>query len=77
MPAVFRWLQKEGGIFSSEMVRTFNCGIGMVCVVDKESVEAVERVLKETDPELDCYRIGALEPRGEKRLDCIIDGSVG
>ena len=30
---VFRWLAKEAGIAESEMLRTFNCGIGMVAVV--------------------------------------------
>ena len=41
IPAVFRWLAEEGGIAESEMLRTFNCGIGMVVMAaasDKESV---------------------------------------
>jgi phosphoribosylformylglycinamidine cyclo-ligase len=33
VPAVFRWLATEAGIAESEMLRTFNCGIGMVAVV--------------------------------------------
>jgi phosphoribosylformylglycinamidine cyclo-ligase len=33
-PAVFGWLAEQGGIAPSEMLRTFNCGIGMVVVVD-------------------------------------------
>ena len=33
-PAVFEWLQREGNIEATEMYRTFNCGIGMVLVVD-------------------------------------------
>jgi phosphoribosylformylglycinamidine cyclo-ligase len=33
-PAVFGWLSEQGGIAPSEMLRTFNCGIGMVVVVD-------------------------------------------
>lgn len=32
-PAIFDWLQKEGNIDSTEMLRTFNCGIGMVIAV--------------------------------------------
>ena len=32
-PAVFQWLQQEGGVAEAEMHRTFNCGIGMVLVV--------------------------------------------
>ena len=33
VPKVFGWLAKVGGLAQSEMVRTFNCGIGMVIVV--------------------------------------------
>ncbi len=33
VPAVFGWLAKVGGLAQAEMVRTFNCGIGMVIVV--------------------------------------------
>ncbi|MCU0607927.1 MAG: phosphoribosylformylglycinamidine cyclo-ligase [Candidatus Edwardsbacteria bacterium] len=32
-PAVFDWLQTQGGIADGEMLRTFNCGIGMVMLV--------------------------------------------
>src|SRR5690606_8616958 len=32
-PAVFSWLSEMGGVSQEEMLRTFNCGIGMVIVV--------------------------------------------
>ena len=35
-PAVFDWLQQAGTIAESEMLRTFNCGIGFVLCVDSE-----------------------------------------
>jgi phosphoribosylformylglycinamidine cyclo-ligase len=38
---VFKWLAKEAGIEESEMLRTFNCGIGMVAVVDEKDADAV------------------------------------
>lgn len=38
VPEVFRWIEEEGSVPLSEMLRTFNYGIGMVLVVDKESV---------------------------------------
>ena len=33
LPPIFRWVMRAGTIAPSEMVRTFNCGIGMVLVV--------------------------------------------
>jgi len=42
MPAVFQWLQKAGGIDDLELLRTFNCGIGMVLVVSKDEAARLE-----------------------------------
>jgi phosphoribosylformylglycinamidine cyclo-ligase len=41
VPAVFQWLASEGGIAESEMLRTFNCGIGMIVVTSPEKADAV------------------------------------
>jgi phosphoribosylformylglycinamidine cyclo-ligase len=38
---VFQWLAKVAGIAESEMLRTFNCGIGMVAVTDEAHADAV------------------------------------
>jgi phosphoribosylformylglycinamidine cyclo-ligase len=40
-PAIFRLLQDAGGIETSEMYRTFNCGIGMVLAVPENEVEEI------------------------------------
>jgi phosphoribosylformylglycinamidine cyclo-ligase len=40
-PAVFGWLASEAGLPQSEMLRTFNCGIGMIAVVDEGSARDV------------------------------------
>jgi len=45
-PAVFEWLA-EAGIAEPEMHRTFNCGIGMVAVVDADRAERVVAALGE------------------------------
>jgi phosphoribosylformylglycinamidine cyclo-ligase len=37
---VFKWLAAAGNIPESEMVRTFNCGIGMIAVLDNTSADA-------------------------------------
>jgi len=43
VPAVFQWLAGEGGIAQNEMLRTFNCGIGMIAVVSPKEADAIIR----------------------------------
>jgi phosphoribosylformylglycinamidine cyclo-ligase len=45
VPPVFSWLAKTGGVEPKEMLRTFNCGIGMILVVAPENVQAVADIL--------------------------------
>lgn len=45
-PALFQWLQQQGGIAESEMWRTFNCGVGMVLCVAAEHSGAALRILQ-------------------------------
>jgi phosphoribosylformylglycinamidine cyclo-ligase len=40
MPELFRWLQMKGGVADAEMVRVFNCGIGMVVIVSADQANA-------------------------------------
>ncbi|MFT5218546.1 MAG: phosphoribosylformylglycinamidine cyclo-ligase [Planctomycetota bacterium] len=35
MPPVFEWLQQAGNVELNEMLRTFNCGVGMVVAIDE------------------------------------------
>jgi phosphoribosylformylglycinamidine cyclo-ligase len=46
LPAVFEWLQQSGNIEQSEMMRTFNCGVGMVLAVDAEHEQDCLRQLE-------------------------------
>jgi len=64
-PAVFGWLQQAGRLDDAEMLRTFNCGVGMVAVVAKDAADTVVKLL-EVEGERP-VRIGAIEPgRGVK-----------
>jgi phosphoribosylformylglycinamidine cyclo-ligase len=45
VPAVFGWLAKTGGVAEHEMLRTFNCGVGMIVVVAPEAADAVTAAL--------------------------------
>jgi phosphoribosylformylglycinamidine cyclo-ligase len=38
---VFKWLADAGGIAQSEMLRTFNCGIGMIVIAAPNEADAV------------------------------------
>jgi len=42
LPEIFQWLQANGNIEQQEMLRTFNCGVGMVMVMpDSEADKAI------------------------------------
>lgn len=47
LPKLFQWLQQAGHIDTQEMYRTFNCGIGMVVIVEAEEAEAVQQFLQQ------------------------------
>jgi phosphoribosylformylglycinamidine cyclo-ligase len=46
LPPVFKWMRDVGGIAEAEMLKTFNCGIGMIAVVDPEQAEALRGLLE-------------------------------
>jgi len=65
MPAVFGWLAKAGRLDDAEMLRTFNCGIGLILVAAKEGLDGVLSALK-AEVEAPVV-IGEIEPgRGVK-----------
>jgi phosphoribosylformylglycinamidine cyclo-ligase len=42
---VFKWLAEQGGIAELELLRTFNCGIGMIAIVKPDAITEVTEVL--------------------------------
>ena len=48
MPPVFGWLKHAGRLDDTEMLRTFNCGIGMIVIADKERASEVTAALQST-----------------------------
>ena len=44
-PKAFLWLQEKGKISTSEMLRIFNCGIGMVCILNKKEISRAQKIL--------------------------------
>src|SRR6185312_17116842 len=45
-PPVFGWLRDVGGVPTDDMLRTFNCGLGMVAVVGKDDTAHVAKALR-------------------------------
>lgn len=45
LPPVFKWLSEAGGLAEAEMLRTFNCGMGMVVVVAPDQAESLTALL--------------------------------
>jgi phosphoribosylformylglycinamidine cyclo-ligase len=58
-PKLFEWLQREGKVAEDEMHRVFNCGIGMVLVVDPAEAKRAAESLRTAGETV--YEIGKIE----------------
>lgn len=72
-PPVFAWLQKAGGIEELEMLRTFNCGVGMVVVVAKDAKDQVLDVFKANGE--NAFELGQLVERDGDAV--LFEGNLG
>jgi phosphoribosylformylglycinamidine cyclo-ligase len=72
VPAVFSWLARTGGVAPAEMMRTFNCGIGMIMVVSSGQAAQVAAVLQEAGEMVE--PIGRIVPRRDAGV--IYRGSI-
>ncbi len=59
LPAIFQWLQREGNVVEAEMLRTFNCGVGMVVCVPEEDAERALTLLTAAGER--AWRLGRIE----------------
>jgi phosphoribosylformylglycinamidine cyclo-ligase len=73
VPPVFSWLADAGGVRPEEMMRTFNCGIGMIAVVAAGQAAQVAAVLQEAGETV--TPIGRIVPRRDAGV--IYRGSIG
>ncbi len=56
---IFNWLQTQGNITEGEMLRTFNCGIGMVVVVsESDAIDTIEQLATSGET---AFQIGIVE----------------
>lgn len=58
---VFDWLRRVGDIKSDEMLRTFNCGIGMVVIVEHDAVNDIRAILEAVGETV--FEIGRISAR--------------
>ncbi len=71
-PAVFRWLQEQGNVVESEMLRTFNCGVGMVvCVAEQDAERALELLAANGET---AWRLGRIEASTDAPAVEVING---
>jgi phosphoribosylformylglycinamidine cyclo-ligase len=70
LPPLFQWLQEQGQVADAEMHRVFNCGIGMVVIVDDADAGAAMQLLAAAGEKVFC--IGRIEARGEGRAQTIV-----
>ena len=55
---IFEWLQEKGHLSDTEMLRTFNCGIGMVVIINKDDSAECQELINTTG--LKCWEIGSV-----------------
>lgn len=67
---IFKIIRKYGNVSDSEMIRTYNMGVGLTIVVSKENVERVKEHIKNKG--VDCYEIGEIV-KGNKQVVTIQD----
>jgi len=60
---IFKYIRNNGNISDDEMLRTFNCGVGFMLIVSKESSMTLSRHIGKY---YNCYEIGRIEKNTEK-----------
>ncbi|MGJ8570526.1 MAG: phosphoribosylformylglycinamidine cyclo-ligase [Hoeflea sp.] len=73
-PAVFSWLSHTGGVAAEEMLRTFNCGVGMIAVAAQADVDRVQSALEAQGESV--IRLGILTKRTDNGPGVIYKGSL-
>jgi phosphoribosylformylglycinamidine cyclo-ligase len=66
LPDVFQWLQENGNVEINEMYRTFNCGVGMVLIVDADEADAIVSMLVKNGDS--AWQLGRIEAGDNKQV---------
>jgi phosphoribosylformylglycinamidine cyclo-ligase len=70
MPLLFKWLQDAGKVADEEMLRVFNCGIGMVLVVNAGDADTALTILAASGET--AWRIGAVDRRASNEAQTVV-----
>jgi phosphoribosylformylglycinamidine cyclo-ligase len=70
-PKVFGWLRDVGAVPTDDMLRTFNCGLGMTAVVANNDVARVVKALAEAGETV--RQVGVIERAPTAEADCIVE----
>ncbi|KGF69198.1 phosphoribosylformylglycinamidine cyclo-ligase [Hoeflea sp. BAL378] len=74
VPKVFSWIAGTGGVAAQEMLRTFNCGVGMIAVVKADEADRVADALEAQGESV--IRLGRLAARGEGQAGVSYKGTL-
>ena len=69
-PAIFDWLQTEGNISESEMLRTFNCGIGMILCVEENQADQALTLLNEGN--IAAFKVGPTRQKADATAESVV-----
>ena len=61
LPPVFRWLAETAGLSRGELARVFNCGLGMIAIVEPSRADSITDVLTQHGETV--HRVGRVVPR--------------
>ncbi len=71
LPPIFKWLQKAGDVSLPEMLRAFNCGVGMCIIVDMNDANAVMSMLGDS-----AWMLGTMQKRQEGQPEVVIPSNM-
>ncbi len=70
LPALFTWLAETGNLSHEDMATTFNCGIGMAVICDKDHAEQIRQTLEDQGESV--FTIGEVKTKADGERNIIL-----